>query len=39
VYGSGVDAITGATSSSNAVLNILNQTIAELMTYEEVLAR
>ncbi len=39
VYGPGLDAITGATSSSNAVLNILNDTIAELMTHKEVLAR
>lgn len=39
VYGSGIDAITGATSSSNAVLNILNNTIAELMPLKEVLAR
>ena len=38
-YGSGIDAITGATSSSNAVLNILNNTIAELMPLKEVLAR
>lgn len=39
VYGDGLDAITGATSSSNAVLSILNDTIAELMTHKEVLAR
>jgi Na+-transporting NADH:ubiquinone oxidoreductase subunit C len=39
VYGSGIDAITGATSSSNAVLNILNNTISELMPLKEVLAR
>lgn len=39
VYGDGLDAITGATSSSNAVLNILNDTITELMTHKEVLAR
>mgnify|MGYP000875668482 FL=1 len=39
VYGSGIDAITGATSSSNAVLNILNNTISELIPLKEVLAR
>ena len=39
VYGDGLDAITGATSSSNAVLNILNTTVSELMTHKEVLAR
>ncbi|HKM42776.1 MAG TPA: FMN-binding protein [Limnochordia bacterium] len=39
VYGDGLDAITGATSSSNAVLNILNDTVSDLMTHKEVLAR
>ncbi|NMB20965.1 MAG: FMN-binding protein [Firmicutes bacterium] len=38
-YGDGLDAITGATSSSNAVLNILNDTVSDLMTHKEVLAR
>ncbi len=38
-YGAGLDAITGATSSSNAVLNILNDAIAELMPLKEVMAR
>jgi Na+-transporting NADH:ubiquinone oxidoreductase subunit C len=39
VYGSGIDAITGATSSSNAVLNLLNKTISEIMPLKEVLGR
>lgn len=39
VYGAGLDAITGATSSSQAVLGILNDTIAELMTLKEVMGR
>ncbi|MCK9526274.1 MAG: FMN-binding protein [Limnochordia bacterium] len=38
VYGDGLDAITGATSSSNAVLTILNNTVSDLMTHKEVLA-
>lgn len=35
-YGPGLDAITGATASSNAVLKILNGTIAKLMPLAEV---
>lgn len=36
-YGSGLDAITGATSSSNAVLHMLNETIAKFMPLKEVM--
>ena len=39
VYGDGLDAITGATSSSNAVLKILNETIAGLEPLKEVMGR
>ncbi|NLJ81057.1 MAG: FMN-binding protein [Firmicutes bacterium] len=35
-YGSGLDAITGATSSSQAVLSLLNAAIAELLPLKEV---
>lgn len=39
-YGDGLDSITGATSSSNAVLGILNATIERVMTeHKEVLAK
>lgn len=40
VYGDGLDSITGATSSSNAVLGILNDTVSQVMTeHKEVLAQ
>lgn len=39
VYGEEIVAVTGATSSSQAVLRLLNQTLAELLPLREVLAR
>lgn len=40
VYGDGLDSITGATSSSNAVLGTLNDTVSQVMTeHKEVLAQ
>lgn len=38
VYGEGIDAVTGATSSSNAVLGLLNNTLEEVLALQEVLS-
>src|SRR5690554_2971603 len=37
-YGDGLDAITGATSSSNAVLRIVNDTLRDIFALQEVMA-
>lgn len=38
-YGDGLDAVTGATSSSNAVLRLLNETLTEVFALQEVFSR
>ena len=39
VYGENLDAVTGATSSSNAVLRIVNAALDEFMPFKEVMGR